>query len=201
MLLSVPRPGQPTHARAWLLHDTDALPGAAHARLHELATRRLAGEPMAYLTGSKAFYGCSCRSMPACSTRATTRRRWSIKASLLRAMQCCVAPVNENHGEASARAEGMAMPRGDVRHQMSLLINRAGRLEAVKRCCWRFQRPEAGEYAMATRRRAVTEVSIFALPVPEIDIRQRAFNLEAFRYLLQSQNRVHAHTCLIFKNF
>ena len=65
---SLPRPeaqmlllhvlGQPTHARAWLLaHDTDALPGAAHARLHELATRRLAGEPMAYLTGSKAFYG------------------------------------------------------------------------------------------------------------------------------------------------
>ena len=65
---SLPRPeaqmlllhvlGQPTHTRAWLLaHDTDALPGAAHARLHELATRRLAGEPMAYLTGSKAFYG------------------------------------------------------------------------------------------------------------------------------------------------
>lgn len=50
--------GQPTHARAWLLaHDTDALPADAAARLGALAERRLAGEPIAYLTGRKAFHG------------------------------------------------------------------------------------------------------------------------------------------------
>ncbi len=50
--------GQPTHARAWLLaHDTDALSDAAAERLHALATRRLAGEPLAYLIGEKAFHG------------------------------------------------------------------------------------------------------------------------------------------------
>ena len=50
--------GQPTHARAWLLtHDTDALPPAAADHLQTLAARRLAGEPVAYLTGHKAFHG------------------------------------------------------------------------------------------------------------------------------------------------
>ena len=53
---------QPTHARAWLLaHDTDAMPAEADARLQALATRRLAGEPMAYLTGEKAFHGLTLR--------------------------------------------------------------------------------------------------------------------------------------------
>ena len=50
--------GQPPHARAWLLaHDADALPADAAARVHALADRRLAGEPMAYLTGEKHFHG------------------------------------------------------------------------------------------------------------------------------------------------
>ena len=50
--------GQPPQARAWLLaHDDAALPADAAARLHALATRRLAGEPMAYLTGEKHFHG------------------------------------------------------------------------------------------------------------------------------------------------
>jgi release factor glutamine methyltransferase len=49
---------QPAHARAWLLaHDADPLPPPAAARLDELAARRLAGEPVAYLTGEKHFYG------------------------------------------------------------------------------------------------------------------------------------------------
>ena len=53
---------QPTHARAWLLaHDTDAMPAEADARLQALATRRLAGEPLAYLTGEKAFHGLTLR--------------------------------------------------------------------------------------------------------------------------------------------
>ena len=50
--------GQPPHARAWLLaHDDAPLPGAAAERLQTLAARRLAGEPIAYLTGEKHFQG------------------------------------------------------------------------------------------------------------------------------------------------
>jgi release factor glutamine methyltransferase len=49
---------QPTHHRGWLLtHDTDLLAQAPAARLAALVQRRLAGEPLAYLTGKKAFYG------------------------------------------------------------------------------------------------------------------------------------------------
>lgn len=49
---------RPVHDRAWLLsHDTDALPAEALRALQTLALRRLQGEPVAYLTGHKAFYG------------------------------------------------------------------------------------------------------------------------------------------------
>ena len=54
--------GQPPHARAWLLaHDDAPLPGAAAERLQTLAARRLAGEPIAYLTGEKHFHGLRLR--------------------------------------------------------------------------------------------------------------------------------------------
>lgn len=44
--------------RAWLLtHDGDALTDAQAERFARLGARRLAGEPVAYLTGSKEFYG------------------------------------------------------------------------------------------------------------------------------------------------
>lgn len=44
--------------RAWLIaHDSDALPPAAQAAFEALCQRRAAGEPVAYLTGRKAFYG------------------------------------------------------------------------------------------------------------------------------------------------
>jgi len=50
--------GQPPQARAWLLaHDDAALPADAATRLHALATRRRAGEPMADLTREKHFHG------------------------------------------------------------------------------------------------------------------------------------------------
>jgi release factor glutamine methyltransferase len=50
--------GRPAHDRAWLLaHDTDVLPEEGMAALQALATRRLRGEPVAYLTGYKEFYG------------------------------------------------------------------------------------------------------------------------------------------------
>ena len=50
--------GQAAHDRAWLLaHDTDALPPQAVCMLETLAARRVVGEPLAYLTGHKEFYG------------------------------------------------------------------------------------------------------------------------------------------------
>jgi release factor glutamine methyltransferase len=50
--------GQPTHQRGWLMaHDTDLLPPALQPVLTQLAQRRLRGEPLAYLTGHKEFFG------------------------------------------------------------------------------------------------------------------------------------------------
>ena len=50
--------GEAPTDRAWLLaHDLDALSAPTEALFHALVQRRLAGEPVAYLTGHKAFYG------------------------------------------------------------------------------------------------------------------------------------------------
>lgn len=50
--------GRAPHDRAWLLaHDTDAMPEAAWAALAAQLSRRLAGEPVAYLLGEKEFHG------------------------------------------------------------------------------------------------------------------------------------------------
>ena len=50
--------GKPVHDRAWLLaHDSDPLPPDAQARYETLCHRREAGEPLAYLTGERSFYG------------------------------------------------------------------------------------------------------------------------------------------------
>ena len=50
--------GLAPHQRTWLLaHDTDRLSGTQAQTLMTLANRRLAGEPLAYLTRHKAFYG------------------------------------------------------------------------------------------------------------------------------------------------
>ncbi|MDH4428515.1 MAG: peptide chain release factor N(5)-glutamine methyltransferase [Acidovorax sp.] len=49
---------RPDAGRAWLLaHDTDSLEPDTQARFATLCQRRLAGEPVAYLTGHKEFYG------------------------------------------------------------------------------------------------------------------------------------------------
>ena len=49
---------RPDAGRAWLLaHDTDAMDDTVHAQFIALCQRRLAGEPVAYLTGRKEFYG------------------------------------------------------------------------------------------------------------------------------------------------
>jgi release factor glutamine methyltransferase len=50
--------GQPPHQRGWLLaHDTDLLPTELATHLTLLAQRRLSGEPLAYITGHKEFFG------------------------------------------------------------------------------------------------------------------------------------------------
>src|SRR3990167_3127985 len=57
-LLLLPPRARHDAGRAWLLaHDTDAMEEAAHAQFIALCQRRLAGEPVAYLTGRKEFYG------------------------------------------------------------------------------------------------------------------------------------------------
>jgi release factor glutamine methyltransferase len=54
--------GRPLDDRAWLLaHDTDVLSPEVMARLAPLLQRRLAGEPLAYITGSKEFFGLPLR--------------------------------------------------------------------------------------------------------------------------------------------
>jgi release factor glutamine methyltransferase len=50
--------GREPNDRAWLLaHDSDALPADVALRLDGLMQRRLAGEPIAYITGFKEFFG------------------------------------------------------------------------------------------------------------------------------------------------
>ena len=52
--------GKQGNERAWLLaHDTDVLSSAAQQLLDAYTLRRLSGEPVAYITGHKEFYGLS----------------------------------------------------------------------------------------------------------------------------------------------
>jgi release factor glutamine methyltransferase len=54
--------GRPERERAWLLvHDTDTLPEALHAALQATVWRRAQGEPLAYITGHREFYGLDLR--------------------------------------------------------------------------------------------------------------------------------------------
>lgn len=54
--------GRAPHDRAWLLaHDTDAISDAAWSALAAQLSRRLAGEPVAYLLGEKEFHGLDLR--------------------------------------------------------------------------------------------------------------------------------------------
>lgn len=50
--------GRAEHERAWLLaHDTDAMPEPAWSALQSTTARRALGEPLAYITGHKEFFG------------------------------------------------------------------------------------------------------------------------------------------------
>lgn len=50
--------GRPNHDRAWLItHDADQVPPSVTACMDLLVMRRLRGEPVAYLTGRKEFFG------------------------------------------------------------------------------------------------------------------------------------------------
>jgi release factor glutamine methyltransferase len=53
---------KPSSARAWLLaHDTDPLTQAQQQQLVQLLQRRMSGEPLAYITGEKEFFGLPLR--------------------------------------------------------------------------------------------------------------------------------------------
>lgn len=57
--------GRPASDRAWLIsHDRDPLGADERARFEQLCQQRLAGVPMAYLTGRKEFYGLPLRVDP-----------------------------------------------------------------------------------------------------------------------------------------
>ena len=50
--------GRKPHDRAWLLaHDTDVLPLSAQTAFEACIQRRITGEPLAYITGRKEFFG------------------------------------------------------------------------------------------------------------------------------------------------
>lgn len=50
--------GRPPHDRAWLVaHDADKVSSSVSIRVDLLAKRRLGGEPVAYLTGHREFFG------------------------------------------------------------------------------------------------------------------------------------------------
>ena len=58
--------GRPSADRAWLLaHEGDHASAALAAHFSQLCQRRLQGEPVAYLTGRKAFYGLDLHINPA----------------------------------------------------------------------------------------------------------------------------------------
>lgn len=53
-------------ARAWLIgHDRDALTGSSEQAYAALLTRRLSGEPIAYIVGSREFFGLEFNTTPA----------------------------------------------------------------------------------------------------------------------------------------
>ena len=54
--------GRSAESRAWLLsHDADPLPAAYQLEFEALARRRMTGEPLAYITGHKEFFGLDLR--------------------------------------------------------------------------------------------------------------------------------------------
>ena len=57
--------GHASHDRAWLLaHDTDAMSMVAESRFAPLVARRAAGEPLAYITGQREFFGLNLEVSP-----------------------------------------------------------------------------------------------------------------------------------------
>ena len=88
---------QPDQQRAWLLaHDTDPVDATTLERLEALAQRRLQGEPLAYLSGRKDFYGLTLHIdarvlVPRPDTE--TLVDWALEALDAASEQAALAPV------------------------------------------------------------------------------------------------------------
>jgi len=95
--------GQPTHNRAWLLaHDSDALAPAGQAAFDACVQRRAAGEPVAYITGHKEFFGLDLQVdervlVPRPDTE--TLVEWALSLLPLRAGCSPPLPLGEGRGE------------------------------------------------------------------------------------------------------
>ena len=113
--------------RAWLLaHDTDPLPAAAQQAYEDLARRRLAGEPMAYLVGRREFMGHLFRVTPD-----VLIPRPDTEVLVETALQCLEgqsAPAVLDLGTGSgAIAISIALARRDARDGQRPESGRAGR--------------------------------------------------------------------------
>ena len=78
--------------RAWLAaHETDALTQDEASAFTALCNRRRAGEPVAYLTGSREFWGLTLAVTPDVLIRGRKPRRWSnLRCRSCRAIVRCV---------------------------------------------------------------------------------------------------------------
>jgi len=129
--------GRAPHDRAWLLaHDTDAMPDTAWSTLSAQLSRRLAGEPVAYLLGEKEFHGLDLRVdarvlVPRPDTE--TLVEWALQSSKGKLRRAC-----STWARAAARSRWPSSTRAPTRGSTRSM-------PAPTR--WRSRRPTPGAWA------------------------------------------------------